>query len=61
MKLTVHGGNREIGGNKVLVETEDGGLFLDFGKSFDAKNRYFEIPWNAPFQGRCVLGAGGAG
>ena len=58
MKLTLHGGNREIGGNKVLLETEAGGLFLDFGKSFDAESRYFEIPWNPPFHVPSLLGIG---
>ena len=57
-KITVHGGNREIGGNKILLETADGGLFLDFGKSYSTEDRYFEIPWNPPFHGPSLLTIG---
>ncbi len=49
LRLTVHGGNREIGGNKILVEHEGGGIFLDFGKSYGIESQYYEIPWNPPF------------
>lgn len=49
LRVRVLGGNREIGGNKILVEHEDGGVFLDFGKSFAAESQYYEIPWNPPF------------
>lgn len=49
LTLTVHGGNREIGGNKILLETPDGGIFLDFGKSYGIEAQYYEVPWNPPF------------
>ena len=39
LEITVHGRHGEIGGNKILVETGDGGLFLDFGKSFSSPER----------------------
>ncbi len=58
MRITVHGGNREIGGNKILVETETGGVFLDFGKSFATEDRYFEVPWNPPFHTPSLLSVG---
>ena len=51
LEITVHGGNREIGGNKILVATGDGGVFLDFGKSYQTEDRYFEEPWNPYFHG----------
>jgi ribonuclease J len=31
-KITVYGGVNEIGGNKILVETENGSVLLDFGR-----------------------------
>ena len=30
--LTFHGGVDEIGGNKVLLETDEGAVLLDFGR-----------------------------
>src|SRR5207237_10037126 len=56
--ITVHGGNREIGGNKILVENEDGGLFLDFGKSYATEDLYFETPWNPPYHVPSLLSIG---
>jgi ribonuclease J len=58
MRIAVLGGNREIGGNKILVATRDGGLFLDFGKSYGVEDRYFEVPWNPPFHIPSLLGVG---
>jgi ribonuclease J len=58
LTITVHGGNREIGGNKILVATEGGGVFLDFGKSYAAEDRYFETPWNQPYHIPSLLGIG---
>jgi len=40
--LTFHGGVNEIGGNKILLEDKDTKVFLDFGKSFSRRARYFE-------------------
>jgi ribonuclease J len=40
-KLTFYGGVNEIGGNKILLQTEDGSILLDFGRSMGEYNRYF--------------------
>jgi len=40
--LTFFGGVNEIGGNKILLEDKDTKVFLDFGKSFSRRARYFE-------------------
>ncbi len=41
MRISVLGGYREVGGNKILVEDRDGRVMLDFGKSFGVWKRYF--------------------
>ncbi len=41
LAVRVFGGWREIGGNQVLLETEEGSLLLDFGQAFGRWNRYF--------------------
>jgi ribonuclease J len=40
--LTFYGGVNEIGGNKVLLEDKDTRIFLDFGKSFSRRAKFFE-------------------
>lgn len=40
--LTFYGGVNEIGGNKILLEDKDTKVFLDFGKSFGRRARFFE-------------------
>jgi len=40
--LTFYGGVGEIGGNKILLEDKDTKVFLDFGKSFSRRAKYFE-------------------
>ncbi len=40
--LTFYGGVNEIGGNKILLEDKDTKIFLDFGKSFSRRAKYFE-------------------
>ena len=40
-KITFHGGVKEIGGNKFLVEDKGTKIFMDFGMSFSAENQYF--------------------
>ena len=40
--LTFYGGVNEIGGNKILLEDKDTKIFLDFGKSFDRRAKFFE-------------------
>ena len=41
-KLTFYGGVNEIGGNKILLEDKDTRIFLDFGKSFSRRAKFFE-------------------
>ncbi|MFP4546222.1 MAG: MBL fold metallo-hydrolase, partial [Methanomassiliicoccales archaeon] len=48
VSLTFHGGVGEVGGNKLLVESGDSRLFLDFGKSFSAEKRFFQEPFLSP-------------
>jgi len=40
--LTFYGGVNEIGGNKILLEDKDTKVFLDFGKGFGRRARFFE-------------------
>ncbi|MGD0029487.1 MAG: MBL fold metallo-hydrolase [Candidatus Bathyarchaeia archaeon] len=40
-RLTFYGGVNEIGGNKILVQTEDGSVFLDFGRRLGYAHKYF--------------------
>lgn len=42
VSLTFYGGVNEIGGNKILLEDKDTKVFLDFGKSFGRRAKYFE-------------------
>jgi ribonuclease J len=41
IKLTFYGGVGAIGGNKVLLETEDGCVLLDFGRQMNLHSQYF--------------------
>ena len=41
-KFTFHGGVGEIGGNKILLESEGKRIWLDFGMSFGQSSRYFD-------------------
>ena len=41
MRLRFFGGVGEIGGNKILLESREGRVFLDFGVSFASKRRFF--------------------
>jgi len=40
--LTFYGGVNEIGGNKILLDDKDTKIFLDFGKSFSRRAKFFE-------------------
>ena len=40
-KLTFYGGVDEIGGNKVLLQTEDGSVLLDFGRRMGEYSKFF--------------------
>ena len=39
--ITFHGGVKDIGGNQFLVQDKDTKIFMDFGMSFKAENKYF--------------------
>jgi len=40
--LTFYGGVNEVGGNKILLEDKDTKIFLDFGKGFGRRAKFFE-------------------
>ena len=40
-KLTFFGGVDEIGGNKILLQTEDGSVLLDFGRRMGEYSKFF--------------------
>lgn len=40
-KLTIFGGINEIGGNKILLQTEGASVFLDFGRRMNEYGKYF--------------------
>ena len=42
VRLTFYGGVNEIGGNKILLEDKDTRIFLDFGKGFSRRAKFFE-------------------
>ena len=49
-KLTFYGGVNEIGGNKILLQTEDGSVLLDFGRRMGEYSKYlFRVP-RSPLQ-----------
>ena len=39
--ITFHGGVKDIGGNKFLVEDKGTKVFMDFGMSFSKEHLYF--------------------
>jgi ribonuclease J len=41
VKLTFYGGVNEIGGNKILLQTEDGSVLLDFGRRMEEYGKFF--------------------
>jgi len=40
-KLAFYGGVNEIGGNKILLQTENGSVLLDFGRRMGEYGKYF--------------------
>lgn len=43
MKITLYGGINEIGGNKILLESQDGTrIFLDFGRRLGFTSRFYQ-------------------
>jgi ribonuclease J len=41
VNIKIFGGEREIGGNKILLEFKNTRLMLDFGLSFSQEKKYF--------------------
>ena len=58
IELTFYGGVREIGGTKILLRTDGGSVFIDFGKDFTFENAYFEEPFSPPFHIPSLLRVG---
>ena len=48
VRITFYGGVGEIGGNKILLEDGDTRVMLDFGMSFEAKRKYYAVPFLSP-------------
>jgi ribonuclease J len=42
VRITLYGGVNEIGGNKIFLEDKDTKVFLDFGKGFGRRAKFFE-------------------
>lgn len=42
VRVTVHGGAGEVGGNKILLEDDGARVLLDFGISYAQRKRFFE-------------------
>ena len=42
VSLTVYDGANGIGGNKIFVEDQGRGVFLDFGMNFSKNSAYYE-------------------
>jgi len=43
MRITLHDGHKNIGGNKIFIESKSEQTFiLDFGKNFSLYGNYFE-------------------
>lgn len=57
-KLTFFGGVAEIGGTKILLETESERVFLDFGKNYSQENKFFDAPYLQPREEKHLLSLG---
>lgn len=49
--VTVFGGVGEVGGNKILLESAESKIFLDFGRNFSRERMFYEEPFLSP---RCL-------
>jgi ribonuclease J len=47
VSLTFHGGVNEIGGNKILLQSKENRIWLDFGQSFTMGEEYY-LNWLQP-------------
>ncbi|MDQ1372286.1 MAG: ribonuclease, partial [Candidatus Thermoplasmatota archaeon] len=54
VKITLYGGVRQIGGNKILIEDGDTRVFFDFGEPFHMKDKFF-ADFLSPREGRFGL------
>ena len=54
MRVTIHGGVDEIGGNKIIVEEKER-ILLDFGMSYKDRARFYSEPWLMPREERDLL------
>lgn len=48
VKITLYGGAREIGGNKIFLGSGNEQIFMDFGKSYSRWTEYYESPYLLP-------------
>jgi len=46
--VTVFGGVEEVGGNKILIESGESRIFLDFGRNFNRERMFYEEPYLSP-------------
>jgi len=58
MKVSFYGGVNVIGGNKVFVEEEGQGIFIDFGKDYSGEREFYEHPYLAPRETKHLLALG---
>jgi ribonuclease J len=55
-KIKLYGGVNEIGGTKILLESEkEGKIFLDFGRSFSQERQFFDPPFLQPREEKHLL------
>ncbi|MFP4001912.1 MAG: MBL fold metallo-hydrolase [Thermoplasmata archaeon] len=57
-ELTFYGGVGEIGGNKILLNTGEEKIFLDFGKNFGKEKAYYDDPYLSPREDSHLLNLG---
>jgi len=56
--LTFLGGVGEIGGNKILLETKECKIFLDFGKNFQQERKFYDEPYLSPREEKHLIALG---
>jgi len=58
MNISFHGGVNKIGGNKVFIEEDGRGVFLDFGKDYSSEGEFYEQPFLVPRETKHLLALG---
>ncbi|RDD53362.1 MAG: MBL fold metallo-hydrolase, partial [Candidatus Korarchaeota archaeon NZ13-K] len=48
MEISLLGGVGEIGGNRIMIRSEDDVIFLDYGKNFLREEEFFQRPFMSP-------------